>query len=289
MNRDRFFAAWASVGVHLKDVNRNVPVRCPFHHDQCPSLSIHPRKMVWKCFAGCGQGGLRDIEQLAGCTSFSSGTGRTATTREVRSCSVPVLLREGGRPRVVRVACHRRSCAECAPDWREKTLHHFGDVLEGTGRIYRLEIPKGWWNRTAQRIRRCGENYVKVPLQRNRVAVYTSVPMGDAVGIDVYRVLEDDLTNVASRGNVSSSREWALPKMEPKAVKPEFLGVLHVPWSDVMKNGMRYGVLKKGWGNGFELDDSDEEQWRRFCAAIRLRKWAREPSEGERLARILVI
>ena len=38
-------------------------VRCCFHSDRMPSLSIDLAKGVWKCFSGCGQGGLIDFEQ----------------------------------------------------------------------------------------------------------------------------------------------------------------------------------------------------------------------------------
>jgi AAA domain/CHC2 zinc finger len=36
--------------------------RCPFHDDQQPSFSLNPDQGVWKCFAGCGQGGILDFE-----------------------------------------------------------------------------------------------------------------------------------------------------------------------------------------------------------------------------------
>ena len=38
-------------------------VRCCFHSDRMPSLSIDLAKGVWRCFSGCGQGGLIDFEQ----------------------------------------------------------------------------------------------------------------------------------------------------------------------------------------------------------------------------------
>jgi putative DNA primase/helicase len=37
-------------------------LRCPFHDDQQPSLSINFEKGGWKCFAGCGQGGVVQFE-----------------------------------------------------------------------------------------------------------------------------------------------------------------------------------------------------------------------------------
>ena len=37
--------------------------KCPFHHDRVDSLSINVSKAVWKCHAGCGDGGLLDFEE----------------------------------------------------------------------------------------------------------------------------------------------------------------------------------------------------------------------------------
>jgi hypothetical protein len=45
-----------------------VQLRCPFHDDKNPSMSIDTREGVWKCHAGCGEGGLIDFEMKAsGC------------------------------------------------------------------------------------------------------------------------------------------------------------------------------------------------------------------------------
>ena len=40
-----------------------VKLRCPFHDDREPSMSWNIEKGVWKCHAGCGEGGLIDFEQ----------------------------------------------------------------------------------------------------------------------------------------------------------------------------------------------------------------------------------
>ena len=45
-----------------------VKLRCPFHEDKSPSLSVNLDKGVWKCHAGCGDGGILDFEmKLSGC------------------------------------------------------------------------------------------------------------------------------------------------------------------------------------------------------------------------------
>ena len=41
----------------MKDKRSYLLVRCPFHGDNNPSLSVQlDRNGVWKCFAGCGSG-----------------------------------------------------------------------------------------------------------------------------------------------------------------------------------------------------------------------------------------
>ena len=35
----------------------NISVQCPFHEDSNPSFSVNPSQGLWKCFAGCGEGG----------------------------------------------------------------------------------------------------------------------------------------------------------------------------------------------------------------------------------------
>lgn len=50
--------------------------QCPFHQDKTASLSLNTTAGVWKCHAGCGQGGLLDFEK-----KFSSCDTDTAMAR----------------------------------------------------------------------------------------------------------------------------------------------------------------------------------------------------------------
>ena len=46
----------------------SVAVRCVFHDDRLPSLSLNLEKGVWNCHAGCGSGGVLDFERkFSGC------------------------------------------------------------------------------------------------------------------------------------------------------------------------------------------------------------------------------
>ncbi|MDR1514071.1 MAG: hypothetical protein LBS45_00115 [Synergistaceae bacterium] len=40
--------------------------RCPFHEDRAPSFSVNCEKGVWKCHAGCGEGGIKDLASRLG-------------------------------------------------------------------------------------------------------------------------------------------------------------------------------------------------------------------------------
>jgi hypothetical protein len=42
-----------------------ISTRCIFHEDSSPSLSINLAKGVWKCHAGCGEGGILDFQAKA--------------------------------------------------------------------------------------------------------------------------------------------------------------------------------------------------------------------------------
>ena len=46
----------------------SMAVRCVFHDDSLPSLSLNLEKGVWNCHAGCGNGGVLDFEKkFSGC------------------------------------------------------------------------------------------------------------------------------------------------------------------------------------------------------------------------------
>lgn len=46
----------------------SMAVRCVFHDDSIPSLSLNLEKGVWNCHAGCGKGGVLDFEKkFSGC------------------------------------------------------------------------------------------------------------------------------------------------------------------------------------------------------------------------------
>lgn len=46
----------------------SMAVRCVFHDDSLPSLSLNLEKGVWNCHAGCGHGGVLDFERkFSGC------------------------------------------------------------------------------------------------------------------------------------------------------------------------------------------------------------------------------
>jgi hypothetical protein len=48
-------------GQHVT-ARKQLMLRCPFHADSSASLSFNTEEGVWKCFTGCGEGGLIDFE-----------------------------------------------------------------------------------------------------------------------------------------------------------------------------------------------------------------------------------
>src|SRR2546426_84976 len=56
--------------------HRELSLRCPLHDDGTASLSFNVEKGVWKCHAGCGEGGLIDFEQ-----KLNGGTREEARAR----------------------------------------------------------------------------------------------------------------------------------------------------------------------------------------------------------------
>lgn len=55
------------------NLNSKYMCRCPFHNEKTASLSINPKKQIWKCF-GCGKGGdvINLVEESLQCTPFEA-------------------------------------------------------------------------------------------------------------------------------------------------------------------------------------------------------------------------
>ena len=59
----------AEMGVELKGEGDNKKAKCPFHNDKNPSFSVDLKTGSWKCFSGCGGGGVVEL--------ISKRTGKT--------------------------------------------------------------------------------------------------------------------------------------------------------------------------------------------------------------------
>jgi putative DNA primase/helicase len=58
-------------------------LRCPFHQDRTPSLSVNIEKGGWKCFAGCGGGGVVQFEmKFSKCDEDTARTNISELTGE---------------------------------------------------------------------------------------------------------------------------------------------------------------------------------------------------------------
>ena len=55
------------LGINLSPDSRGqAMVKCPFHNDKTPSLSINVVNGLWNCFAGCGGGSIRKFAKKLG-------------------------------------------------------------------------------------------------------------------------------------------------------------------------------------------------------------------------------
>lgn len=80
----------------LRGSGPEIRLRCPFHEDRSPSLSVNLDKGTWKCFAGCGEGGLIDFEM-----KFSSCDRETAKNRIGEVIGEPVFRGTGEQPEAI--------------------------------------------------------------------------------------------------------------------------------------------------------------------------------------------
>jgi putative DNA primase/helicase len=83
-------------GQKLPQIGRQGMVRCPFHEDKNASLSVDPEKGIWKCHAGCGQGGVIDFEKR-----YSSCGGQIAFGNVSEICGIPNRPIFGSQPEAV--------------------------------------------------------------------------------------------------------------------------------------------------------------------------------------------
>ena len=83
-------------GQKLAPDGRNSSVRCIFHSDRTASLSINLDKGVWRCHAGCGQGGILDFEK-----KFSNCTNETAWANIAEVCGMEQPRIFGSKPEAV--------------------------------------------------------------------------------------------------------------------------------------------------------------------------------------------
>ena len=87
-------------GQKLSADGRDSSVRCPFHQDRTASLSVNVDKGVWKCHAGCGQGGLVDFEKR-----FSGCDDQTAWANIAEVCGLEQPRIFGSKPEAIYSYC----------------------------------------------------------------------------------------------------------------------------------------------------------------------------------------
>ena len=107
-------------------------VRCQFHQDHTPSLSVDLEKGVWKCHAGCGGGGILDFEErishcdretatqnisaIMGETVFQSNAAKKVVAK------YPYTDREG-RIVAIKLRYEPKNFGWCRPDGKGGLIH----------------------------------------------------------------------------------------------------------------------------------------------------------------------
>ncbi len=84
---------------------KNIAVRCPFHQDKSPSLSIDATKGVWHCHAGCGSGGVVEFEK-----KFSGCDEQIAWANIADVCGLPNQVLFRGQPEAIYSYTDEENC-----------------------------------------------------------------------------------------------------------------------------------------------------------------------------------
>lgn len=116
-------------GQKLATDGRGSIVKCIFHDDKKPSLSINVEKGVWHCFSGCGQGGILDFEK-----KFSSCDTETAWANIAEVCGIE-------QPRIF------DSAPEAVYSYRDEDGQPLFEKLRYPGKRFpqRMKAPNGAW------------------------------------------------------------------------------------------------------------------------------------------------
>lgn len=183
-------------GVGHEDRGGPQSVLCPFHQDAEPSLSIDLSAGIWKCFRGCGEGGVVDFLRVMGDRDRVSPTSTPTTPHyspllgEVRSpswfCERPVHgLRPAGTGEVARrgtYPCGR--CQDCRrADIRERVQYAHDHWPRGVLRRL-IRVPEDQWDALGQRLRHHGEAFIKFPAPDCGLAIVTTMRAGKRISED---------------------------------------------------------------------------------------------------------
>jgi hypothetical protein len=71
-------------------------VRCCFHEDRLPSLSLNMEKGVWNCHAGCGSGGILAFEMKFSSCDESAAKGNISDLLDDNR-----LFQQGQKPEAI--------------------------------------------------------------------------------------------------------------------------------------------------------------------------------------------
>jgi hypothetical protein len=234
--QDEFVRLFATEGVTR---GRPGNVRCPWHPDRHPSLSVDWVRAVFFCHGCHVHGGLRELRKRANVgssadvgTSLVSTEGRSTCIRQNSELSdfttylLQPTTRELPTPRcgVVHMECDRfvgepckqRTCETCGPAIRANQARVWAETLDEIDArgdsIHWLSVTAGEWESLRDRhVTGKGFDYIRLPATAEVFNILTTAPLGVRV-LNAKALVVELLSKVPAgeHVNISSSRRWSL-------------------------------------------------------------------------------
>jgi hypothetical protein len=156
-------AYFESRGIKFHGPSVKQSTRCPFHQDKNPSLSVDLGKAVWRCWSGCGEGGLLAFEKKF------AGHGETQRALKAIFESVGQSYEPGVGPEEEPERIYTYTDEHNRILFQK--LRFAGVTEDGHKRfLIRKEAPNGGWIHTSQDVRKVLYNLAGV-ITANVVAI----------------------------------------------------------------------------------------------------------------------
>jgi hypothetical protein len=177
-------------------------------------------------------------------------------------CGITAVLRRGGQRRLSWLPCGSLWCASCGPRLRAQRVDYYAEVIGDTP-LTSVTIDRGAWSTLRRRLGRAGADYLRFDAPGGAFQVFHSGP-GPAVD-DVRGTLAAAFDKLPPGGRVSSSRAWALARMDQPPSGWTLEGVSTMPVEDVVEVAREFGMYA---GAGQLRNCDDPLRWTAFVLRI---------------------